>query len=188
MRIKALTIPLLCLLVATLFFGIPNNISKMTVSAAGTPDAYGNRINALYVQDYNGTDWLMNKNAVTYDGNADPYYPSGNTTAYVWNEYNPASAYAWRVLDAKPVSLWCNVRLNYTLASSSGEAKSFMKIYCNITASGYSLTDQEFTYGSCAQVGTAYWQLYNNYYTWNVTGHPVAGQTYSIVVWYNAYY
>lgn len=186
---KYLTIPLLFLLVLTLFFAIQqNNMSSLVVFAAGTPDSYGNRIRALYCQDYNGSTWIMSPHCVTSDGTLDYYWPNLNTSNYICHAYSSSSPYQWRVYDAKPLRLWCSVWLNYSFASTSSEAKSYMKIYCNITGGGYSLTNQEFTYGSCDPIGVVYWEMYNNYYTWNATGKPNAGTTYTITVWYNAYY
>ena len=187
MQKKLLAIPLFFLLGLTLFFSMQDRYSTLIVYAGGTPDEYGNRINSIVLQQYNGTDWVWYyAKAYSWNGQEDTYQ-RGTTANYAWKEYT--ASFDFSVLHNKPLRLWVNVRLNQSLAGSAELAVNYTWLKINITSTeGYSLLNKNFTKGNAYAVGTAYWMVAQNYYTWNVTGYPVEGVTYSVVIKYEAYY
>jgi len=175
------TFPLLFVLALTLFFAVQQNYTTMLVYASGTPDAYGNRIMSLCLQRWNGTAWVYFTDGYTYDGNI--HEMPADVTAM--HEYISGQNW-WRVPDNTPLKFRIAVELNYSFATTTDDAVSKTKVYINITASGYSLTNQLF--GSAVGIDrTSYWVVVS-LYTWNVTGQPNSGIEYNVGLRYEVYY
>ena len=175
------TFPLLFVLALTLFFTVQTQYSSLLVYASGTADSYGNRIQSLCLERWNGTAWIYFTDGYTYDGSIHEF-PGDVTTAH---EYISGQVW-WRAPDNTPLKFRIAVALNYSFASTTDYAVNNTKVYINITASGYSLTNQLFS----EAVGidrTTYWTVVSMY-TWNVTGQPNAGTEYSVAIRYEAYY
>ena len=181
MNKRLLTIPIIFLLATTIFLACQSNYATLIVYAAGTPDSYGDRIVSLCLQYWNGSAWVYFSDGYTYDGSIHEF-PGDVTTAH---EYSSGQIW-WRVPDNTPLKFRVATQLNYSFASSTDDAVSKTKVYINITASGYSLTNQLF--GDAVGIDrTTYWTVVS-LYTWNVTGQPFAGNSYDIVIRYEAYY
>jgi len=181
MNKKLFTVPIIFLLAFALFFASQPHYATLIVYASGTPDSYGDRIVSLCLQYWNGTAWVYFTDGYTYDGDIHEF-PGDVTTAH---EYVSGQIW-WRVPDNTPLKFRVATQLNYSFASSTSDAVSKTKVYINITSSGYSLTNQLF--GDAVGIDrTTYW-IVVSLYTWNVTGQPFAGNSYDIVIRYEAYY
>lgn len=186
MQKKIVSIPILILLGVALLFAIQPNFTTV-VFAAGTPDEYGNRIVTLQLQQYDGAEYQWHAKAYTHDGSdtwdGESIIIGGTPSVY---EYTYPPGLEFKVNDNKAIKFWLKVAINKTLTTEA-EADDATRVYINITASGYSLTNQLMTYESPVVVGTTYYHV-TFYYTWNVAPHPVAGVTYTVSFRYQAYY
>ena len=149
-----------CVLLALAGLLACTHVCVIEVYGIGTPDAYGNVICWLCVYQYNGTAWNLLLN---------------HTTDSNWTQ---------RVVHSQPINITVQWRLNNTLADDAAEARSFTRVYMNLTgvwtneelnATGSVTSDASYYYG----VELAYW---------NQTGKPTTGVTYDVATRYEAYY
>jgi len=172
-----LTVPAIAVLVFSLLtfhgpFGMIN-----VVMAAGTPDIHNNQIVNMTVKQWNGSNW-----------NVKGFITSANYSANFQVQVEAKGAgsvgellfYTW-------------VKLNSTLASSGADAAD--KVMINMSISGGGATGWTnktmFEGGSGILVGDFYYidtDLVADANHWDEAGHPAAGQTYTLKIYYWAYY
>ena len=131
-----------------------------SVKAIGTPDAYGNVIMNLTIHQWNGTLWELLQ-TVTTDTN--------------WTQ---------RVVDSQPINITICWRLNKTLASTTTLARTYTRVYINISTIW---TNNEMNYTGSVSSDATYYYGYERAY-WNQTGKPESGVTYDVATKYEAYY
>jgi hypothetical protein len=180
MNKKLFTVPIIFLLATTILLSYQNNYATLIVYAGGTPDSYGDRIVIVHVRMWNGTDYEVQPDQYTYDGSTSfdgagiMYGLNANPIAY-----SDGNMY-WRVKDNNPLQIWVDVAINKTLTTTPSSAT---RVYLNITGV---VTNQLMTYNGYSSTTNYY--LCTHIYTWNVTGQPNAGNSYDIVIRYEAYY
>jgi hypothetical protein len=140
--------------------------NTLIVFAAGTPDAYGNRIAVLNIEQYISGSWVS-KGYVTYE--------------------NYTSGMQFKIVDNVQTRFTVTVWLNKTMASSESEAIANTRNYIKITFANGTVVipDTEMT-NSGSGSSTQYW-LVADTYTWS-TNLPKAGETYYVYIKYQAYY
>jgi len=154
----------LLFLIPLVFSLIAFNNNVKLVFAAGSPDAYGDRIKEVSV-------WQSSvmKGNVTYSN-----YTSGvqiNVDALTATQFN------------------VSVLLNNTFASSTAEAITNTRVYLNITYSNSTvvISTTEITDYYAVDNGDATYTVYS-YYLWDdATHHPIAGVTYYVWLNYEVY-
>jgi len=150
------------------------NKDVILVFAIGTPDAYGNRIQQLTVEQLNGA-WAQVGDTYTYSNYT---YPTGFSISCSSN---------------KNTRFNVTVYINNTFASSAADAVTKTRVYITIATGGYEgtpesgwnsrLMDDGHTEGS---TGSYYWvKLYES---WTTAGRPAAGTVYYVTIDYDAWY
>jgi hypothetical protein len=168
-------------LALTLFFTVQPQYSTLLVYASGTPDAYGNRIVAMYIKEWNSTSSTYYTLPTQYTWDGSMSFDGLNITyGSVAVEYSPTSGFTWQIQDNNPLQIWTIVAINRTLTTSNPIDTT--RVYINITG--------------VVAVYMSYWangastnfNLGWFHYDWNATGQPNAGTTYSVAIRYEAYY
>lgn len=160
---------LLSILLPLALTGISEQIEPFStlVFAAGTPDAYGNRIASLaFFQNYTGS-WIE-VNSLDY---AD--YTSG---------------YTMNIPSGKHTIIFMLVWLNDTLADNATQAEEYSRVFLTIEEEPTILMVQS---GPTSDLAGFYWvQLWypNDYTTPTETWVPAADTTYNMVFEYQAFF
>lgn len=155
-------------LMSVFAFSPRSGITKLAI-AAGTPDAYGQRIYwvAVYQLSNITSLWVLKDN-VTY---------SEYTGGYDVN-INPNEA----------IRFFACGGINNGFAASAGEALSYARTYITITGEVAKtlMTDDN---ASALDTGTYYnWGVVSHYYWSPSGGKPIAGETYSVIFNFECYF
>jgi hypothetical protein len=158
--IVLIAVSLILILVFALFS--MNNFTVINIVYASPADSYGNDILFIEVWQWNGTAYALKHNITSSGG-------------------------SYRINDNCATRFNVTVRFNATLASSQSEAVSFTRVYMNITDGGTIWNNQLLT-NVAVRGPTGGFYILTKQATWNSTGYPVAGTTYTISALYQGYY
>lgn len=156
---------LFSLAMLVLAFTAPSPAVHLVV-AAGTPDAYGQQIQFVLIHQYESGAWVLRKNVTTalYSAGYDvDVYPAEATRFLVCTEYND----------------------DFNTAKTESEALADVRVY--ITISGGELAQTLMTDINATYRATGDWWRGWSSYTWNSTGKPTAGASYTVTIQYQAF-
>jgi hypothetical protein len=155
-----ITVPI-CIILALTLMHVDSG-TFIRVAYASPADSYGNDILFIEVWQYNGSGYVLMHNITSTGG-------------------------TYRINDNQTTLFNVTVCFNSTLASSQSEAVSFTRVYMNITDGGTIWNNQLLTNIAVSGPTNGFYYLVKQA-TWNSTGYPVAGTTYSISTLYQGYY
>lgn len=171
--------------------------TNLVIYAAGTPDAYGNRIIALTVFQWNGTsDILVENKAIVCNGSnifdGEPIVGRGVTPV----EYSYPSGFSYRIKHNASTLFTVCVALNKTLASDEASAKNYTRVYISIAGivTNYPMiyrTTSSTTHFYIVVYGCRWGDVYSGEFKiikGDIEGYPQLGTTYNVEITYEAYY